>query len=115
MRFVGTIFSVAITAFAVYIAWTLYREYSKQDASLSRWSRLIEAARSSQTILWNKFIYIVAGIVAQLDNLADFFNMPQAKDFINQWFTPKTVAAVMLGIAFVSIRARLRPGTKDPL
>ena len=112
---IGIAISIACFAYAVYVGYILWREYRKTDATKTRVARAVEAAKNSQTILWNQFVIIVSGIVSQIDNVADFFNMPQIKDFVDQWFTPKTVAAIMLGIAVVSIRMRMRPASKDPL
>lgn len=109
-------FSLAVAAYALYVAWVLYSQYRKTDPTLSRMQRAIAAAKNSQTILWNQVVIVVAGITSQLDNVADFFNMPELKDFINNTIgNPQVVSGIMLAIAVVSIRARLRPGSNDPV
>lgn len=108
-----TLFFLAVLG---YVAWTIYSAYRKAPDSGSRMDRLWVAMKDSGTIFWNKFVVILAAVVAQLDNLADFLNMPQLKDYINLALSnPKTVALIMLLISTVTIVARMRPGSKDPL
>lgn len=115
MKALGIVFSIAMLAIALYAAYIFYREWWKTEPSKTKFQRAIEAAKQSETVLWNQFVVIIAGVVAQLDNIADALNMPQLKSFIDQWFTPKTVAAVMLGVALISIKARLRSSSNDPV
>ena len=98
-----------------YVLWTVWNEYRKQQDGT--WmDKLWAAMKQSATIFWNKFVIILAAVVAQLDNIADFLNMPQLKDYINLALSnPKTVALIMLIISSISIFARLRPGSNDPL
>lgn len=107
MHTLGIIFSIAMLAFAAYVAWTVYSQYRKETGTT--WNRLLATAEHSATILWSKFCYVLAGIVGQLDNIADFFNAPEAKDFINTWIgNPKLIAGIMLAMAFITIMARKR-------
>lgn len=109
------VFSLATAVFAVYVVVTIYLQYRKETQP-TQWGRLLAAAKDSQTILWNRFVYVLAGVVAQLDNIADFLNAPELKNFIDTWIgNPQLVSAVMLFIAFISIQARLRPASKDPV
>lgn len=107
MTIVGTTFTVAIIALAAYFAVTLYINYRK--AVGTTWQRLVTAAESSATMLWAKFCAILAALVSQLDNIADIAGQPEAKTFIDSWIgNPKIIAAVMLGIAVITMAARKR-------
>lgn len=99
----------------VYVVWTVWREY-REETTGTVYDRIWAAMKDSGTIFWNKFVILLAAVVAQLDNIADFLNMPQLKDYVNLALgNPKTVALVMLLISSVTIVARMRPGSKDPL
>jgi H+/gluconate symporter-like permease len=107
-------FLAAVLFLFGYIVWTVYSQY--RAASGTQFQRLLAGARNSATILWSKFVTLVALITLQLDNIADLLGAPEAKDFINQWIgNPKTIAAIMLVIASVTFYARTRPGSSAPL
>ena len=117
MKYFSLAWTVGTLILLAYVVWTIYSQYSK-EVGTSVWSRLIAACRDSATILVAKLTAILAVVVAQLDNLADLFNAPEAKDFINQWVgNPKVISAIMLAITFLVFRARMRtltppsPGT----
>ncbi len=107
MRVLGIMLSLAIRAFVVYVAVTFYLDFRKVPGTTTE--RLLIAARDSATVLWAKFCILVAGITSQIDNLADLFGAPEAKDFINAWVgNPKMIAALMLAISLITIKARTR-------
>lgn len=111
IRFVFTV--VTLVMFA-YVAITFYVQWLKETDT--GWQRLLCAARDSATILWAKFVMAVGCLVGQLDNIADFVGMPQAKDFINTWVgNPKALSALMIGIALITMWARTRSGSTDPI
>lgn len=108
------VFDVAIAALFCYIAVTVYLQYRKQVGTT--WERLLGAAKDSATILWSKFCILLACVVGQLDSLADLFGAPELKDFINTWIgNPKVISGVMLAIASITIYARMRPGSSNPV
>lgn len=111
---IGIGFTIAMLAFAAYVVWVNYSEYRKTTGTT--WERLLATARNSATILWSRFCFVLAGIVAQLDNFTDLIGQPEMKDFINTWVgNPKVIAAIMLGIASITIYARTRPGSANPV
>jgi hypothetical protein len=90
-------------------------EYRKQIGETFM-TRLIGAARDSETILWGQFCILVACVAGQLDNVADLLGVPEMKDFINSWVgNPQVISLIMLIIASVSIKARLRKDSSDPV
>jgi hypothetical protein len=75
----------------------------------STWQRLLAAGKESATILWGKFCILLSGLIASLDSLAEFLNLPELKTYIETALgNPKTVAGVMLVLSAVSIYARRR-------
>lgn len=107
-------FTLFILAVAAYVVVTVFLQYRKATGTTAQ--RLFVAAKESQTILWNQFCIIVAAAVAQLDTVVGFFTSdPAYTNFINTWFTAKTVSAIMLVMATLTIYFRMRPGSKDPV
>lgn len=107
MHLLGLIFSLGLLGLVGYGVWQFYLDYRSEIGT--PWSRAVKAAQFSATILWQKFCIVLAAIVAQLDNVADLVGQPEAKDFINTWLgNPKLIAAIMLGMAAVTIMARKR-------
>ena len=107
MHVARLIVSLAFLAVAGWIVWTFVQAYRKETGST--FDRLLMAARESATILWAKFCMIVAAVVSQLDNLADFIGQPEWKDAINTYLgDPKIIAGVMLAISVITISARKR-------
>jgi hypothetical protein len=108
------IFLAVVLGLIGYIVWTVYSQY--RLATGTPFQRALAGARNSATILWTKFVAVVALVTLQLDNIADLLGAPEAKDFINQWVgNPKVIAAIMLAIASVTFYARVRPGSQSPL
>ena len=94
-------------ALLIVVGWQLAASYRR--ASGSTWERLLCAGRESATILWGKFCILLSGLIASLDSLADFLNMPELKTYIETALgNPKTVAGIMLVLSAVSIYARRR-------
>ena len=94
-------------ALLIVVGWQLAASY--REASGSTWERLLCAGRESATILWGKICILLSGLIASLDSLADFLNMPELKTYIETALgNPKTVAGVMLVLSAVSIYARRR-------
>ncbi len=107
METIRLIFALGTAAVAALLVFDVYRRYLK--ASGTTWQRLLSAGRDSATILWSKFVIVLAGLVGNLDSVADFLGQPEAKQYIQDALgNPKAVAAVMLAIAFVSMMARNR-------
>ena len=91
----------------IVVGFHLAAQYRKSSGS--RWERLLAAGRESATILWGKFCILLSALIASLDSLADFLNMPELKTYIEAALgNPKTVAAIMLVLSAVSIYARRR-------
>jgi cellobiose-specific phosphotransferase system component IIC len=108
------IFLAVVLGLIGYIVWTVCSQYRLTTGT--HFQRALAGARNSATILWTKFVAVVALVTMQLDNLADLLGAPEAKDFINQWVgNPKIIAAIMLAIASVTFYARVRPGSQSPL
>lgn len=113
--YIRILFDVGIGVFGLYVAYTFYSQYNKENAP-TVWQRLLWTARDSATILWSKFVFVLSAVVAQLDNFADLLGLPELKDFINKWIgNPQVISGVMLAIAAITIYARTRPSSSNPL
>lgn len=116
LRTLGIVFDIFMLGVLIYVVYIFQREWRKTDPKLTKFQRAVAAAKSSETILWSQFCIAVAAVFDQVDNICDYFNMPEVKGFIDQWIgNPKTVAAIALVIATITIRARLRPASRDPV
>lgn len=99
--------AIGLASIAAYFIYNIYRLY--RDATGTVWQRFLAAGRESATMLWSKFIIILAGIVANLDYMADLIGQPGMKEYIDQLAgNPRTVAIVMLVISVVTMTARAR-------
>lgn len=117
MGIFGWIFDSIMFAILLYVIVTFALQYRKHSADADTiWRKLVAAAKDSATILWSQFCIAAAAIVYQLDAFADFIGAPELKTYINTIFgNPKVVAAIGVGIAFITIWARTRSGSKDPV
>jgi len=107
MKVLTTMISLAFLAVIIYVAWNVYSQYRKAQGSV--WERLLASARDSATMLWGKFVIVVAGLVANLDPIAQWIGGPSAEQFLNTYIgDPKILAAALLGVSLVSMWARLR-------
>ena len=107
LHMVRLIFAVGFAIVAVYVAYDIYSRY--RTATGSTWDRLLAAAKDSATMLFGKFTIILAGIVGALNDFLDAIGQSQLKEYVDAALgNPKAVAGVMIGIAVVSMAARMR-------
>lgn len=113
---ISTIFSLLFLGILIYVVYVFVREWRKTDATKTKFQRAIDAAKSSETILWSQFCIAVASIFGQVDVICDYFNLPEVKNFIDTWIgNPKVIAAIALVVATITIKARLRHSSNDPV
>lgn len=114
---INAIFSVIMFAALTYVVGVFaYRYYKHSSDADTTWHKMLAAAKDSATILWSQFCIALAAVVYQLDTFADFIGSPELKAWINTIFgNPKVVTAIGVVIAFITIYARTRPGSKDPV
>lgn len=90
-----------------YFGWSIYRGY--RAATGNTWERLIAAAKDSATILWARFVAIIASVVGVIGDAGNLFGLPQVQPFVEQWLSnPKVIAAVLLGVSLITELARKR-------
>jgi hypothetical protein len=97
---------IALIALVAYSAIDLAIRYRVTVGS--PWERLIVAGRDSATILWQRFVIIVAGLAGSLGELADWLNEPALKEAIQASLKPEYVAVFTVAVALVTIVARKR-------
>jgi hypothetical protein len=114
METIKILFAIFCLGVFVYVGVTFYMQYRAQVAQDTKtgvnrptWRRLLQAAEDSETILWNKFVILLAAGVADLNNFLDLIGASDLKQYVNDIFgSPKIVAAVAMAIAVISIMAR---------
>jgi hypothetical protein len=100
------LFDIAVTAALIYLIVDAVISYRSAVGTV--WQRVLAAGKQSATILWARFTIAVAALANGLIWLADLLNAPNVANAIQQFMGPKTVAAIMVTVAFVSELARRR-------
>ena len=107
MQIFSLVIAFSLVGLTVWFGVDIYRGYAKGTGTT--WERLLNAGKDSATMLWGKFTIVLAGIVGNLDKVADFLGQPEVKTYIETALgNPKAVALAMVGIAAVTMWARLR-------
>ena len=101
------ILACGILAFAGYVVFTFWREYRESTAP-KVWNRLLKASRNSATILWQKFVILVAALGSSLGALAEMIDHPELKASIQAALKPEYVALFVITTALISWWARKR-------
>ena len=95
-----------VAAALLYFVWRFVAAY--RAAQGSTWDRLLGTSRNSVTILWQYIVAAAALVLTYTAQVADFFNMPEVRDFITKQLSPEMVSVAFLTIAVVGFAARLR-------
>src|SRR3972149_5991107 len=95
------IFACGIFAFAGYVVYTFWCEYRESTAP-KVWNRLLKASRNSATILWQKFVILIAAFGGVLGQFAELIDQPELKAPIQAALKPDYVAAFIVATALVS-------------
>lgn len=103
---IGLIIGGVAAYFAVVTLWNYYQNPEEERG----WPRLLEAAKGSATLLWSRFVIVIAGLVGNLEDLVGQLGMPQLKEYLAQLTgnNTKYVAAAVIGIMLLTIVARKR-------
>ena len=110
------IITLAFLAIAGTIAATFYSQYRTTDPTCTRFQRLIRAAEGSATILWAKFVAVLAMVVGSIGDIGDALGQPEIRGYAETALgNPKIVAGILLSVSFVTIAARKRPSSLSPL
>lgn len=103
--------SIGTVAIAIYGVYEFITGYYNSKKSLW-WQRAADGARSSLTILWMRFVFIVGVGIDQLANLADFLNAPAVSGAMREFLDPKIVGIILIAVAFIGELARRRTLSK---
>jgi hypothetical protein len=107
-----TVIDILVILAVVYVAIDAIRAFTSAAGNV--WQRLWAAARHSATVLWARFVVVLAAGADALIWLADVLGAPSVAGAIQQYLQPSYVAALMIGIAFISELARRRRGSATP-
>lgn len=100
------VFLGVVAAAALYFVWRIVAAYRASTGTV--WERVLGTAKGSATILW-QYVVGAAGVgMTYAAQVADFFNMPEVRDFIAKQLTPTQVGVALLAIAAVTVFARMR-------
>ncbi|HEY1361496.1 MAG TPA: hypothetical protein VGF60_04580 [Xanthobacteraceae bacterium] len=97
---------VLVLAALAYVAIDAVRSFTRAAGSL--WQRLLAVGKQSSTLLWQRFVVLVAGLADALAWAADLLGEPSVASALQAHLKPSTVAAVMVAVAIVSELARRR-------
>lgn len=103
MKTVLALFALAILGYVVGVAVMAWR---KQTGTA--WERVLGTANESATILWSKLVAIIGVLIGGLDFVADYLEAPDVKSTLQSMVNPKYVGGFVLGVALITIAARLR-------
>jgi hypothetical protein len=102
----GIVTLVAIAAFS-YGVFRFVRNY-REAQGLTTWERLLAAAKDSATVLWSYTVLLGGYIITGLAYGADFLNLPEVRDLVQESLPPEVVGPVLVVIAAMTFVARLR-------
>lgn len=105
--------ALVILAAVAWLVLSFVREVSASSGTL--WQRMLAAAEQSATILWQKFVIVVGALTAVLTELATWLNEPSLVEPIKAVMQPQYVAYFTIFVALVTVWARRRPGSTDPI
>ena len=101
-----TIVLVAALAILAYIAYRVVLNYRAAEGTV--WERLIVAAKNSATVLWQYVVIAGGTLLGWSVQLADALNMPEVRSVIQDNLKPEYVGLALVGIAIITVVARLR-------
>lgn len=101
------IVALGLLSLAMYIVWQAVSAW--RAASGSVWQRLLASAKDSATILWAKFVSLIASLAGLAGEFADAVGAPGVKEQVQSALgNPVYVALFLVGVSFISIAARKR-------
>jgi hypothetical protein len=101
-----TVFNVLLLALIVRIVYVFVMQYRKAEGTMI--DKVLQAADGSATILWSRFVSLVASSSSLLCVAADYLNAPGIKDQIQAVLKPEYVAWTLLAMAIVTEVSRRR-------
>lgn len=112
MTFMQNVIGILLLVFLGLVIYSFIKKYRETSGTVKE--RLI-SAYGSLTILWQRFVTLIASGIGSLVWLADLLNAPGVASAIQTWMQPEYVALAMVLIAIVSELARRRGGSSDPV
>jgi threonine/homoserine/homoserine lactone efflux protein len=101
------LFVVGLVLVAGYFIWTAYSLYRKAEGT--PFQRVIAAGQGSLTIFWQTVVMLAGALVAGITWISqNLLSDPTLTTAIQQYLTPQTVGAVMIGICVLTVLTRKR-------
>jgi hypothetical protein len=109
MHTLRVIMGWGFVAIFVYILATTLWVYYKNEYTLSGWERWRATARDSATLLFNNFVALIAAAIGGLSQIADLFNAPELRDWLQAHVgDAKVLSSIILAITVGVFLTRLR-------
>lgn len=113
MHTLRVIMGWAFVAIFIYIIATTVYVWYKNEYNLSGWERWRATARDSATLLFNNLVAAVAALIGGLSQIADLFNAPELRDWLNAHVgDAKLLSSIILAITVGVFITRMRTLTK---
>ena len=100
------VIDVLVIAALVYVVIDAVISY--RAAAGTVWQRLLAVGKESATVLWSRFVVLVAGLTDGLVWLADLIGQPSVASAIQAYLKPSYVAGIMVAVAAITELARRR-------
>lgn len=104
--------NLAITGLLIFFVYDLVVSYATATGSTGQ--RFWTAGKQSATVIWLRFVGIVAAGIGSLEWIADALNAPQVSGAIATYGNPKVISAIILGITVVGEMSRRRRKSLEP-
>jgi hypothetical protein len=101
-----TVIDILVILAVLYIAIDAIRAFTSAAGNVRQ--KLWAAARHSATVLWARFVVVVAAGVDALIWIADVLGAPGVAGAIQSYLSPSVVAGLMIAIAVISEIGRRR-------
>lgn len=91
----------------LYFGVTTYLGFRKAEGTV--WARLLTAAGDSATLLWSRFVMLLAGTIGSIGDIGDAIGDPSIRGYAETVLgNPKIVAGALLAVSIVTVAARKR-------
>lgn len=97
---------IVVAAVVLYVAMSFAEDVYNSTGSV--WQRLLAAGKQSATILWQRIVVMLTGLIGGAAWIADLLNAPNVGTAINTYVKPQYVAILFVASAVITELARRR-------
>jgi len=107
MNILHLVLMMTLILVAMFVIGSFVRGWVATTA-VNKWEHALGAAWGSATILWARFVALLAALIGMSADFATMVNAPGIADNIRTLINPSQMAIVMLVVAVISEIARRR-------